>query len=106
MTGPEHYLEAERLLMLGSDSGDYDTDEEYSAVRAAEVARAQVHATLAAAAAAVRAAEVARAQVHATLAAAAAMTAVMGGTPAWRAVTENPQDAAPSTPQDARDVTS
>ena len=85
MTGPEHYLEAERLLMLGSDSGDYDTDEEYSAVRAAEVARAQV---------------------HATLAAAAAMTAVMGGTPAWRAVTENPQDAAPSTPQDARDVTS
>ena len=48
MDGPTHFAEAERLLMLGTDSGDYGrTEKEYLAIRKVEVARAQVHATLA-----------------------------------------------------------
>ena len=46
-TGPEHYREAERLLMdISYDRKTYDDD-----IRAAALTRAQVHATLALAAA-------------------------------------------------------
>jgi hypothetical protein len=53
MTGPEHYQEAERLVSTaGADALDDDfTREEWLAFRTADLAAAQVHATLALAAA-------------------------------------------------------
>jgi hypothetical protein len=58
MTGPEHYREAERLTSVADDwlNADYGwkahlSTEERSAFRAVDLAAAQVHATLAVAAA-------------------------------------------------------
>ena len=55
MTGPEHYREAERLVKQAEGWADFDrwpmTSEQRIARQAADAAAAQVHATLAVAAA-------------------------------------------------------